>query len=200
VSAKDDLAVAIQTAADASGSAPIRIGLGAPGSTVLNRGEARPTGRAYVEPGGFDSILTGVGALSESRGTVVSGGLTNRAGVTIVAGEAVRISTTNGVAKASASAASSALSFVGFVYADAADLAPVQVRVDGLLSAKFVAGLTLAAGDVAYLSTTAGSLTNVAPVTAGQVRYRVGVVFNTASYAGVHMASIAISLGEPTVL
>jgi len=53
---------------------------------------------------------------------------------------------------------------------------------EGSVVAGFISGLTVAAGEVAYVSGTAGKLTNVKPSATGRYQTEVGVIFDTTGY------------------
>jgi len=202
MAAKDVLKSALQALADASGSAILRVGLGAPGAVVEVNDETKDTGQGYAVPGSLDSMLGAHGQVLDSY-SYVQGGLTNGSGSTLLAGAAVRVSGAGQVQLASATSAAQGKALVGFMEADANVGAAAAVRTGGLGLLRFAAGLTLTVGDDIFLSDStspSGVVTNVAPVGAGKVKVRVGTLVDTSAYAGSTKAIVAVRMGDPLVL
>jgi len=142
-----------------------------------------------------DTTLTGftatsiVGALNElanSGVTTLFATYTNGNGATITEGQAVYISAANTVDLATATADAAAARVIGFVdpIAGIAAAASGDIGTAGVETVKLVGSLTLSVGDELFLSTTAGSCTNVAPATTGNVIQTIGYLKDTLTYDG----------------
>lgn len=127
-----------------------------------------------------------------STGSVAVSGLTTTG---VGDGYVAYVSSNNTMTKAKADAMSTSRVFG----ANAGTVGTMNVV--GTTTCWFEPSLTLAAGDLAYLSaSTSGMLTNVAPSGSGQVVAKVGVVLDTSTYAGQQKARILFQIGEPVQL
>lgn len=135
--------------------------------------------------------------------TAINGG-----GTTLTAGEVVRVNPgmANQVVRASASLESESHA-IGVVVVDILPAAPGSVgTIDGVLNiTQFEVGLALSEGDQVYLSPlTPGAVTNVQPVTPGQVNKPMGEVFNASAYVGTmsadSLATIVLRIEQGTVV
>jgi hypothetical protein len=128
------------------------------------------TGEAYEVPGFLDCLVTGLASIIDGlagKGTtgIVLSGLTNDEVTTILQGEVVRINSDNSFVRASHTANTALLGLVEDV-AGIGAAATGSIRHAGLaVIARLATGLTPTAGDLLYLSTTPGLLTNVDPGT-----------------------------------
>jgi hypothetical protein len=160
VTAKADIAAAIQSCADASGDLDLRASVGAPGSIIEIRNEAVATGQAFEIPGFLDCLIDGVGSVLDGADATAISGLTNSEGSSIQLGEIVKISGDNTVARSSHASPGV---IVGIAAALIAASAVGTILRTGAPVARLVTGLTVTAADILYLSTTVGQLTNVDP-------------------------------------
>lgn len=158
---------------------------------------AAGTGRIY-----FDSTAN-LFKVSENGGAYTnlvgggSGGSTVDITVTttgLTAGDVCYVSANNtaSAANATAIATANALGIVQTV----AGAGSGKVRTQGVITANFITGLTLSAGQTAYLSKTVGKLTNdVSAYTTGNVYVPVGIITNvTTAGGGTGAADVAVNL------
>jgi hypothetical protein len=122
---------------------------------------------------GASGAATGV----ENTYTVGAGGVT--------AGDALYISANDTVLKADASAIATG-KLIGFAKTTEAAAANVEVVKVGVIS-----NITASAGDILYLSTTAGALTTTPPSGAGEIVYKAGYA-KSASELDIQLQFIAI--------
>lgn len=152
----------------------------------------------------FTGVTSVVGAFNALAAGATASNLTttftNGNGGAIIQGQAVYVTTTDDtVDLATATADNINARVVAFVVpASIANAASGDFVTHGTATVRFVTGLTLAAGDVVYLSTTAGSVTNVAPNVAGNIVQSVGYVRDTLTYDGAAdlLAEIEIQWGN----
>lgn len=122
------------------------------------------------------------------------------AGEAIGAGVPVYISGNDEVSIACASAAATALT-VGIATAAIASSDTGAITISGRADrCAFGSGLTLAAGDTAYLSIVAGELTDTAPTTAGEVVVELGLVVDASEYVASGVADVVMAPKKPVYL
>lgn len=156
-------------------------------------------GTGLTSPGTLGNVLTSNGTTWTSA---VPGGGGSGSTVDVpfdttglTAGDVCYVSGNNALtaANATAIATANALGVVSTV----GGAGTGKVRTQGIYTgANFVAGLTLVAGQTAYLSKTAGKLTNdVSTFTTGNVYVPVGIITNvTTAGGGAGAADVAVNL------
>lgn len=105
--------------------------------------------------------------------------LRNSSGTTIPAGDVVRLDGNNALALGSAGTAANAAKTLGVAYGTSGGGGTCTVVTRGIARVNLVTGLTVAAGEPLYASTTAGKATNVAPANVAML----GTVIDASRYA-----------------
>ena len=92
--------------------------------------------------------------------------------------------------------------FAGIAQTTESAAASVDVKASGNSNAIFDASLTLAAGEPVFISTTVGTMTNVAPSGSGDVVLRIGYISDTLTYNGTDdfTAEIQLQPGDPVTI
>lgn len=151
-----------------------------------------------VAPGASGNVLTSDGSTWVSQAPAGGGG-GSTVDITITttgltAGDVCYISSNNTAAAANGTAIGTA-NVLGVVQT-VAGAGSGKVRTQGIITANFVTSLALSAGQTAYLSKTAGKLTNnVSAFTTGNVYVPVGIITNvTTAGGGTGAADVAVNL------
>lgn len=145
--------------------------------------------KATLTPGAGISVTNAAGSIT----LAATGTVTLTTGV-LAAGKVVAASSSSALTVVAADADLSQNSARVLGVVSGTDL----VAVYGLVSAEFASGLTLSLGQPAYLSQTAGVLTNVAP-SAGAIS-EVGIIVDTSDYAGSSKCKIVLQVKAPIYL
>jgi hypothetical protein len=176
--------------------------LGARGATVtLNQ-----SGDTALSGFTATSIIGALNELQAASGSAnaVSETLTNANGGAITTGQVVYLTTTDdNVDLATATSDAAAARAIAFVSdASIASTASGEFVTSGTATVRLVGSLTVSAGDVIYLSTTAGSCTNVSPSTSGNVVQPVGYVKDDLTYDGTtdFLVEIIIQIGNRAII
>ena len=127
----------------------------------------------------------------------------NGSGITIGQVVSHSTATSRAVVLATATADNGLARVIGIVSdASIANNATGNIIVEGRSTARFLAGLTLTRNDEVFLSTTPGSVTNIAPSGLGNVIQSLGVITDPLTYDGVGdlLAEIQVIRGAKAVL